>query len=88
MPVHKVNHFPPGSYVEHVDEEWIGTVLYLTMTEAGQPALIVRAVRPQGFEIITETLTVNPDMIKRLDEDTVLPRVMTYEDVKKVENDA
>jgi hypothetical protein len=76
MPRHHVNNFPPGTYVEHVDREWVGTVKRITLNPSGEPILVVDVAFLQEwngtFLAEEDIITIHPMHVRRLNEDTVV----------------
>lgn len=72
MPRHHVNNFPPGTYVEHVDREWIGTVKGITVNPYGEPILVIDATYIHNGVAQNEIFRIHPYNVKRLNEDTLL----------------
>jgi len=69
-----VNNFPPGTYVEHVDKDWIGTVKRITVNAFGEPILIVDISRlcADEFTVVNDVVSIHPMYVRRLDEDTIV----------------
>lgn len=74
MTRHHVNNFPPGTYVEHVDKDWVGTVKRITINASGEPILVVDIARldKNGYTVINDTVIVHPANVQRLNEVTVV----------------
>jgi hypothetical protein len=81
MPRHHVNNFPPGTYVEHVDREWVGTVKRITVNPFGEPILVVDVafLKERKWNgtfkidpVEEDTIKIHPMHVQRLDEDTVV----------------
>lgn len=72
MARHHVNNFPPGTYVEHVGKDWIGTVRGITVNPHGEPILVIDATYIFNGTAANETFRIHPNNVNRLNEDTLL----------------
>ncbi len=73
MPRYHVNNFPPGTYVEHVNREWVGTVKRITVNPSGEPILVVDiAYLVEGEYVVEDTVRIHPMHVQRLDETTTV----------------
>lgn len=71
-----IHNFPPGSYVQHIDGDWIGTVKHLTANYQGEPILIVKTVtmvKTHGYpDVLFQDVAIHPNYLKPLDDDFFL----------------